>query len=256
MHLFDSHCHLDVSPIHGQLSQVLDRARKVGVEEIVVPGVDHEGWERILAISGQENGIHAAPGLHPMYLELHRPEHLEILAALAASGRIVAIGEIGLDYFVPGLDRSEQQLLFEAQLVIASRAHLPVLLHARKAHDQVLATLRRSRFPHGGIVHAFSGSYQQAVEYIKLGFGIGVGGTISYDRATKIRKNCSELPRDWLVLETDAPDIIVADHRDETCNLPEYLPEICRTLAALRSENPQTTAATTSENARRILGLG
>ncbi|MGD9949899.1 MAG: TatD family hydrolase [Desulfobulbus sp.] len=256
MHLFDTHCHLDVSPIYGQLEQVLQQARAVGVQDFVIPGVDREGWMRLMHLSSSEPGIHAAPGLHPMYLSHHHPEHLDELKMLAQSGRITAIGEIGLDYFIQNSDHQAQQQLFEAQLDIAKQAQLPVLIHSRKGHDQVLATLRRKRFPHGGIVHAFSGSYQQAVEYIKLGFGIGVGGTITYDRAQKVRKNCIELPGEWLVLETDAPDIIVASHREKACNLPEYLPEILGDLAELRNEAPETTSAYTTQNARRILGLG
>jgi len=255
MHLFDTHCHLDVASLYDQVNQVLQRARAIGVLDFVIPGVDQGGWQRLLKLCVDEPGLHAAPGLHPMYLDLHQPLYFDELEALAKSGQIVALGEIGLDYFVPGLDRQVQQHLFETQLSIAYKTQLPVLLHARKAHDQVLATLRRAKFPHGGIVHAFSGSYQQAKEYIKLGFGIGVGGTITYDRATKIRGNCRDLPQEWLVLETDAPDIIVARHRDEECNLPEYLPEILMELADLRNEPPEKTAANTTNNARRILRL-
>ena len=255
MHLFDTHCHLDVSPLWEQVDQLLQRSRAVGVRDLIIPGVDRGNWQRLLDLCQQESGLHAAPGLHPMYLKLHQPSDLEVLALLAKEGQIIALGEIGLDYFIPELDRQAQQELFEAQLAIASMAQLPVLLHARKAHDQVLATLRRKRFIFGGIVHAFSGSYQQAMEYIKLGFALGVGGTITYDRATKIRKNCTELPQEWLVLETDAPDIIVAKHRDAPCNLPEYLPEILYELASLRKEEPEITATYTTENARRILGL-
>ena len=256
MHLFDTHCHLDVAPIYEQLARVLAQARAVGIRDFVLPGVDREGWEQLMRVRDSEPGVHAAPGLHPMYLRHHHPADLDVLKVLADSGRIVAIGEIGLDYFVEDIDRQAQQQLFESQLEIAVQAQLPVLLHARKAHDQVLATLRRKRFPHGGIVHAFSGSYQQALAYIKLGFAIGVGGVITYDRARKVRKNCIELPEEWLVLETDAPDIIVAGHREEPCNLPEYLPDILATLADLRNEAPETTAAYTTQNARRILGLG
>lgn len=256
MHLFDTHCHLDVSPIHDQLQQVLHQARAVGVRDFVLPGVDREGWMRLMHVSDSEPDVHAAPGLHPMYLRHHHPADLDMLKALADSGRIVAIGEIGLDYFVENIDRQAQQQLFETQLDIASQAQLPVLIHSRKAHDQVLATLRRKRFAHGGIVHAFSGSQQQALAYIKLGFGIGVGGVITYDRARKVRGNCVQLPEQWLVLETDAPDIIVARHREKGYNLPQYLPDILATLAELRNEAPETTAAYTTDNARRILGLG
>ncbi|MDD2465211.1 MAG: TatD family hydrolase [Desulfobulbus sp.] len=255
MHLFDTHCHLDVSPLYGQLGQVLQQARAVGVQDFVIPGVDREGWARLMSLSNSESGIHAAPGLHPMYLPNHHAAHLDELKLLAQSGRIVAIGEIGLDYFIKESNYQAQQQLFEAQLDIARQAQLPVLIHSRKAHDQVLATLRRKRFPHGGIVHAFSGSYQQAVEYIKRGFAISVSGVITYERAKKVRKNCIELPGEWLVLETDAPDILVAGHRDEPYNLPEYLKETLTILAELRNEALETTSAYTTQNARRILGL-
>ena len=161
---------------------------------MILPGVDRDGWERMMSLCRREEGLFAAPGLHPMYLAHHRPEHLEELEALAAGGQIVAIGEIGLDYHVPDLDRTVQQQLFEQQLRIASAAGLPVLLHVRKAHDQVLATLRRKQFPHGGIVHAFNGSLQQADQFIDLGFVISVCGTITYDRARRIRKIAAELP--------------------------------------------------------------
>nr|WP_321468882.1 TatD family hydrolase [uncultured Desulfobulbus sp.] len=255
MHLIDTHCHLDVSPVFDRLQQILHQANGVDVNEFVIPGVDRAGWDRILHLSRSNQGIHAAPGLHPMYLSLHRSQDLEELEALAQRGHITAIGEIGLDYFVPDLDRHAQQRLFEHQLDIAGKAQLPILVHCRKAHDQVLATVRRKAFAHGGVVHAFSGSFQQANEYIKLGFGIGVGGVITYDRAKKVRKNCIELPHKWLVLETDTPDIIVARHREEPCNLPQYLPDILATLAELRLETQETIAAYTTENARRILGL-
>ncbi len=199
-------------------------------------------------------GVFGAPGLHPLYLSHHQPHHLEELEELIKSGRAVAIGEIGLDYYVESVDRAAQQQLFEHQLQIAAAAQLPVLLHVRKAHDQVLATLRRKKFAHGGIVHAFNGSYQQACCYIKLGFAIGVCGTITYDRARRIRKVASELPKESLVLETDAPDIPPASHRGES-NYPEYLPEILDALAAIRGELREVTAHSTSTNAKRILGL-
>jgi TatD DNase family protein len=221
---------------------------------MILPGVDRDGWGRIMSLCRREEGLFAAPGLHPMYLALHRPEYLEELEDLAAGGQIVAIGEIGLDYHVAGLDRAVQQQLFEQQLKIADTAGLPVLLHVRKAHDQVLATLRRKRFPHGGIVHAFNGSLQQAGQFIKLGFLISVCGTITYDRARRIRKIAAELPCEMLVVETDAPDIPLAGHRDED-NLPEYLPEVLTALATLRGENIEITAEYTSANARRVLAL-
>ena len=254
MQLIDTHCHLDVRKFSHDFNEVLAGTRSVGVGEIILPGVRQSGWQRLMNLCQQEEGLYGAPGLHPMYLSSHRPHHLEELEALVQQGGVGAIGEIGLDYYVDSTNRAVQQQLFEQQLNIAKAGHLPVLLHVRKAHDQVLATLRRNNFPHGGIVHAFNGSFQQAGHYIKLGFGIGICGTITYDRARRIRKVASELPADCLVLETDAPDIPPANHRGEI-NLPEYLPEILNSLATLRNEPPEVVAHYTTVNARRILGL-
>lgn len=257
MELIDTHCHLDLEKHFPQFDNALAKARAAGVGKIVLPGVTQAGWGRLMELCNQEHGLYGAPGLHPLYLSHHHPHHLEELEELVTgSGTVgpVAIGEIGLDYYVESVDRTAQQQLFEQQLKIAATAGLPVLLHVRKAHDQVLATLRRKHFAHGGIVHAFNGSFQQACHYIKLGFGIGIGGTITYDRAKRIRKVTSQLPKDSLVLETDAPDIPLANHRGES-NHPKYLPEVLEALAALRGEAKEATAGYTSANARRILGL-
>lgn len=257
MKLIDTHCHLDLEKHFPQFERALKSARKAGVSEIILPGVIRAGWGRMMELSRQAEGVFPAPGLHPLYLPHHRPVHLKELSELAhrkGFGAPVAIGEIGLDYFVDSIDREAQQQLFEQQLKIAAGAGLPVLLHVRKAHDQVLATLRKKKFPSGGIVHAFNGSLQQAGQYIKLGFAIGIGGTISYDRATKIRAVASQLPWESLVLETDAPDIPLAKHRDKP-NHPKYLPEVLEALAELRKEPPELTAQYTRNNSKRILGL-
>ncbi|MFH0780635.1 MAG: TatD family hydrolase [Pseudomonadota bacterium] len=254
MELIDTHCHIDITAFEGRFESLLKNARRSGVLKMILPGVDQEGWDRIMTLSRRDEGLFAAPGLHPLYLAHHRPHHLEELKALASGGGVVAIGEIGLDYHVPDLDRTVQQQLFEDQLKIAAAAGLPILLHVRKAHDQVLATLRRKRFPHGGIVHAFTGSLQQAGHYLKLGFVISVCGTITYDRARRIRKIAVELPQEAIVVETDAPDIPLAGHRGED-NLPEYLPEVVSMLASLRGEKTEITAQYTTNNAKRVLRL-
>ncbi len=258
MKLVDSHCHLDLEKHFPQFESALARAKAAGVDKIILPGVTQAGWRRLMDLCDPRQGVFGAPGLHPLYLSHHQPQHIEELEAFIArggpNGPPVAIGEIGLDYYFESTDRAAQQQLFEHQLQLAAAAHLPILLHVRKAHDQVLATLRRKHFAHGGIVHAFSGSFQQACHYIKLGFGIGICGTITYDRAKRIRKVAAQLPQEALLLETDAPDIPLANHRDEN-NHPQYLPEILDVLAALRGEPRETTANYTTANAKRILGL-
>ncbi|MCP4340141.1 MAG: TatD family hydrolase [Desulfobulbaceae bacterium] len=257
MELIDTHCHLDLEKHFQQFASALASAKAAGVGKIILPGVTQAGWGRLMELCSLEQGVFGAPGLHPLYLTHHRPHHLEVLEELinrCGTDGPVAIGEIGLDYYVKSVNRAAQQQLFEQQLKIAATAGLPVLLHVRKAHDQVLATLRRKHFPYGGIVHAFNGSYQQACHYIKLGFGIGICGTITYDRARRIRKVALQLPNESLVLETDAPDIPPANHKGQS-NHPKYLPEILDALAALRGEPSEATAKYTSTNAKRILGL-
>ncbi len=254
MDLIDTHSHLDVDIFRDDFQEVLGRARQAGVVAQILPGVYRAGWDRILALASTEQDLYPAIGLHPMYLRCHGRDDLDLLRSHALAGKLVAIGEIGLDYFVKDVCRSAQQELFEQQLALAAEACLPVLLHVRKAHDQVQATLRRHRFGCGGIVHAFSGSLQQAEHYLKLGFAISVCGTITYDRAMRIRRVASELPLESLVLETDAPDIPPASHNGER-NSPEYLPEILVSLADLRGETAAHVAAQTSTNARRLFRL-
>jgi len=254
MELIDTHSHIDLPVFLDDFQHVLESARKVGVVSQILPGVYRNGWKRILSLCEKETDLYAAIGLHPMYLEHHSASDLVELQDHATKGRLVAIGEIGLDYFIKNTNHRAQQELFEAQLIIAAKSKLPVLLHVRKAHDQVQATLRKMHFKHGGIVHAFSGSMQQAEQYVKLGFFISVCGTVSYDRATRIRGVVGELSLDSLVLETDSPDIPPAVHHGQR-NSPEYLPEILIALAELRGEPQKLIAQQTTANARNILSL-
>jgi len=251
MELIDTHSHIDLAAFADDFIEVLTRARQAGVIAQILPGVYRAGWQRILDLCQAEKDLYPAIGLHPMYLDHHEPEDLEILRMHAASGKLKAIGEIGLDYFIKDADQLAQQELFEAQLRIASNHNLPVLLHVRKAHDQAQATIRKKGFKQGGIVHAFSGSLQQAVHYIKLGFLISICGTITYDRATRVRSVAVKLPLKSLVIETDSPDIPPVTHHGQR-NSPEYLPEILSSLAELRGEPLEKIAKQTTANARNM----
>jgi TatD DNase family protein len=253
MQLIDTHCHLDVAAFDADRDAVLARCRALGITTIVIPAVDAAHWDALLGLCRREPGLHPALGLHPVYLEAHAGADVQALAERVARERPTAIGEIGLDYFVTGLDRKRQQGLFEAQLDVARTAGLPALLHVRKAHDEVLSTLRRLPVA-GGIAHAFNGSLQQAHRYLDLGFRLGFGGTLTYARSNRIRRLARELPLDAIVLETDAPDMAVSAHQGER-NSPEYLPYCLQALAEVRGEDPDYLAVHTSRNARAALDL-
>ena len=250
--LIDTHCHLDVAEFAPDRWAVLERARAAGVVALVVPGIDAAGWPALQALCAAQPGLHPALGLHPLYLDRH--DETRDLAALEhqlATGTLVAVGEIGLDRWGPDLPR--QRRLVERQLHLARAAALPVLLHVRKAHDEMLTVLRSVR-PRGGIVHAFNGSLDQARAYLDLGLRLGFGGMLTYERSTRLRRLARALPPTAFVLETDAPDLTVASHRYAR-NSPEYLPEILAALASVRAEDPAALAVATTRNACAALGL-
>jgi len=214
MRLSDTHTHFDFPDFDAVRARLLANAAARGVERMVVLGVYQANFQRVWALAGAEPGLYAALGLHPVYLEQHRPEHLqqlrEWLERLRGDPRLCAVGEFGLDYYLEHLDKARQQALFEAQLQMACDFQLPALLHVRRSHAQVIATLKRYKPARAGVVHAFAGSYEEAREYIKLGFRLGLGGAATWPQALRLRKTLARLPLDSVVLETDAPDMAPA----------------------------------------------
>lgn len=253
MVLFDTHCHIDVSEFDVDRDAVLARTRAAGVSRLVVPAIDAAGWPGLVALCRREAGLYPALGMHPIYIAEHRDEHIDALQCWIEEVRPVAIGEIGLDFFIEGTDHARQQTIFEAQLALAQAYHLPVLLHVRKAHDRVLQILKRFRLV-GGIAHAFNGSLPQAEQYLAQGFRFGFGGMLTYDCSNKIRRLASELPLEAIVLETDAPDMSPANHRGER-NSPEYLPEVAQSLARIRGISVEEVASMTTANACSLFHL-
>jgi TatD DNase family protein len=254
MELFDTHCHLDVSEFDADRDAVLRRSRAAGVSRLVVPAIDAAGWSGLIGLCRREAGLYPALGMHPIYSAYHRDAHIDALRELIERERPVAIGEIGLDFYIEGADRARQQAIFEAQLALAEEYRLPVLLHVRKAHDQVLQTLKRFRLV-GGIAHAFNGSLPQAEQYLALGFKFGFGGMLTYAHSSKIRNLARELPLEAMVLETDAPDMATAAHHGER-NSPEYLPQVAHSLAEVRGMQLEEVAAATTATACALFGLG
>jgi TatD DNase family protein len=250
--LFDSHCHLDFSVFDSDRDAIFEQMRKVGIEGVLIPGVKKENWRFIRQLAAIKPGVHVALGLHPMFLKEHRKEHIHDLELAAGIKPLSAIGEIGLDFYEKNLDRKIQIALFKAQLEIAKSCQLPVVLHVRKAHEDILLYLKTTKFKEGGIVHAFNGSMQQAERYRDFGFKLGFGGAMTYDRAVKLRDLAKNLPLSDIVLETDAPDMLPAD-TDKKHNSPLLIFNNFNTLVELREESAEEIARQTTENARQIL---
>ncbi len=280
MRWIDSHCHIDAPEFDLDRSAVIQDAQAQGVAWCVMPAVQAKDFLPLQKLA-QEFQQPYALGIHPLYVPQAQEQDLAFLAqcidnALAqdANGqrtdsRLVSLGEIGLDFFVPALCepamREKQEFFYHAQLKIAQKYKLPVILHVRKSADELLKGLRRFAVQ-GGIAHAFNGSFQQAQTFIEMGFALGFGGALTFDRALQLRRLAKELPLSALVLETDAPDIPphwiykTQSERQSTQaltsqsrNEPAQLPRIGAVLAALRGVSASDIAQATLVNAQRVL---
>jgi TatD DNase family protein len=253
--LIDTHCHLDASEFDPDRDAVVASAVAAGVQRIVVPAVAAENFQVVSDLARRHAAVRYALGIHPLFVERAADVDLDALREAVARSigqpGFVGIGEIGLDHFVPGLDRERQLRFFAAQLRLARDFDLPVILHVRKAQDTVLRELRRLR-PRSGIAHAFNGSAQQAHQFLDLGCALGFGGAVTFERARQIRRLAVSLPDEAFVLETDSPDIPPAWlHRQR--NAPGELPRIAGVLATLRGIDIDALATLTAANAQRVL---
>lgn len=251
--LIDSHSHLDVAEFDADRSAVLARARAAGVTRQIAPAITFEAFAGLRDLCAAEAGIYPAYGLHPMYLAAHRPQHLDELSTWIAVEKPVAVGECGLDFFVADLNAETQRFYFRRQLEIAREFSLPVIVHARRALDEVIATIRHVGKLRG-VVHSFSGSLEQARQLWKSGFSIGLGGPVTYPRARRLREIVASMPLEFLLLETDSPDQPLHG-RQGTRNEPARLVEVCACMAQLRGVEPREIAAATTANAERLFAL-
>ncbi len=269
----DSHCHLDAPEFDADRDAVRLAARLAGVDLCVIPAVERANFETVRALAHKHGDVYAL-GIHPLYVPKAHDDDLifleEQLSKLKDDKRLVAVGEIGLDYFVPELCtpemRERQWYFYTAQLALAKRFELPVILHVRRSADKLLKGLRDKAWPSrvGGIAHAFNGSLQQAQNLIDLGFKLGFGGTLTYERSLQIRRLATELPLTSIVLETDAPDIppqwlyVTADKRAQgksaQKNTPIELPRIGAVLTDLRGVNASAVAEQTTRNVKQLFG--
>lgn len=249
--LIDTHCHLDAAELWARRAAVLGQAREAGVAGFVVPSVDVASFSRVARLAADENDCHAAYGIHPLFVSEADDRALACLHERLAAGGAVAVGEIGLDRFVPARDDARQLKFLMAQLQLARDFDLPVLLHVRRAVDAVLAAVRHVGV-RGGIAHAFNGSRQQADQFLSLGFKLGFGGAVTWPRARRLRGLVQELPLAALVLETDAPDM-APPWCARGQNSPRELPAIARCIAELLGMPQEELAAETGRNVQQAL---
>lgn len=261
----DTHCHLDAAEFDADRDAVRAAARAAGVGHIVIPAVHRAHWREVIALA-HRHGDSYALGIHPLYTPNAQEGDIavlrELLVEVQDDPHLVAVGEIGLDFFVPGLDAERQIWFYEQQIQLAREFGLPVILHVRKSSDRLLKTLRAKPVV-GGIAHAFNGSLQQAQAFIDLGFKLGFGGAVTYDRALKLHELAATLPLESIVMETDAPDIpphwlyTTAEARaagqPQGRNSPAELPRIAQEVAQLRGISADALAQATSNNARAVL---
>lgn len=242
MKFFDSHCHLDLLAQKVDLASAFKLAAENQVERFLVPATTASSWQSIRQIKQKHSSqVDIALGLHPYFIQQHQNSHLELLEiALKSQPDIVAVGEIGLDFSVQCAPtqaiKTRQIQVFKQQLALAQKYQLPVILHHRQSIDQLCKYIRQSQFKYGGVVHAFSGSLQQAQNMIELGFKLGIGGTITYLRAQKTRSALEKIPSEYLLLESDAPDMPVSGRQGQV-NQPAYIAETFRHLRILKSQS-------------------
>lgn len=258
----DTHCHLDAPEFKQTLAVIVDKAKEQSVKAILLPTVQASDWDQAknlaLQYSPQIPGLVYTLGIHPLYINQAKETDIADLRAHIQNSlgdpRFIGVGEIGLDYFVEGLDPQRQEFFFHAQLDLAQEFGLPVILHVRRSQDAILKALRKRSIP-GGIAHAFNGSHQQAEQFIELGFKLGFGGAATYDRALQIRRLLTEMPIESIVTETDAPDIPPAWLKSEggDLNEPALLPRIAKQLADIRGMEHQQFAQAVWQNAMQAL---
>ncbi len=251
--LIDSHSHFDDSSFDPDREAAWWRARAAGVDAQIVPAVTANHWPRVKETCDRYPGLYPAYGLHPMYCEQHREEDIQALGEWLRTERPVAVGECGLDFFIEDPDREKQQRLFEAQLELAREHRLPVIIHARRAVEEVIQTLRR--YPGStGVLHSYSGSEEQARRLLELGFKMSFGGPVTFPRAGRLRKLVGGLPLEAILIETDSPDQPDVSHRGQR-NEPAFLPLVLQEISNLRGEDPAKVAAATSSNAAALFGI-
>lgn len=255
--MIDTHCHIDFPKFDADRQAVLASSLRAGVQKIVVPGVSASQWPKIQALIEQTPSLYFAVGVHPWWVNqsvISKLESLESeIATFLSHKKCVAVGECGLDKLCD-VPFEWQVDVLNYHIELAKRFCKPIILHSVKAHNATLVHLKNGALTHGGVVHAFSGSTQEADQYWQQGFYLGIGGTITYPRANKTRKAVAAMPLDALLLETDAPDMPM-NGRQGLRNSPEYLPEVVAVIAELKNISPSEVIAATTANAQKLFNF-
>ena len=254
MRFIDSHCHLDFPELSAH-PEYTDEAHRLGIEHFIVPGVHLAQCRRLLSWQQARENVSIALGLHPCFLTKHTDQAIKAYIDLAELhvNELVAIGECGIDQHQPDIVR--QEYVFQLQVELANSLKLPIIVHHRKSHHLIAKVFKSCPPQYGGVIHAFSGSLQQAETYLSQGLRLGIGGTITYPRAAKTRNVVSELPLTGLLLETDAPDMPICGYQGEM-NRPARLYEVFSCLVALRTgESRESIATQLYQNTQRLFGL-
>ena len=251
--LVDTHCHLDAPEFDADRDEMVAAAMRENIGIIVVPGVERANFELVCELADRHESCALALGIHPLFVDRAGPDDLDYLAELVEQRMTgdnppIAIGEIGLDFFIEGYDRERQEYFYSEQLKLARRFGLPVILHVRRSVDHILKHLRRIEVA-GGIAHAYNGSRQQADQLVARGFKLGFGGAMTYPRSLHIRELARTLPEEAIVLETDAPDIPPEWLGHHGRNRPDQLPKIAAILADLRQLDLAEVVEFTTRNA-------
>ena len=252
--LIDAHCHLDFEAFSEDREAMFQRARAAGVGHFMVPGTTRARWPDVLALGEARSDVSISLGLHPCFMHEHDEGDVEALAqALDEHPQVRALGECGIDArFEETLDA--QWTLFNAQLRLAKARQLPVVIHCVHANDKVSKRLRELDLPAGGLIHAFAGSPDQAWKFLDLGFVVGLGGAVTYERAQRLWRAVKRLPEDGFVLETDSPDMPLCGYQGQR-NEPSRIAQVCEMVAKLRGETPAAVAAQSTATARRIFDI-
>lgn len=252
MKFIDSHCHLDFEIFDVDRGAVFSKAHEAGVVKFIVPGVRAKQWHNLLKFADKYSDVYYSLGIHPYFLVEFQHSDLDLLHQLAMSSDLIAVGECGLDSSISNMQL--QQQVFEAQIELANTTKKPLIIHHRRSHHLIHQSFKVCKPKFGGVIHSFTGSIQDANKYIDLGFKLGVGGSITYDRANKTRQTLASIGLEHLVLETDSPDMPLAGLQGQR-NEPSRITLIAAELALIKQQDIEEIAKQTNKNVQQVFGL-